>query len=967
MDNERLYDFLKAAGTPLSIKEINTHPEFKDIPRQELARGLQQLASENIAFRSIREGKAYYSANPADGVSRNPCQQNIHNIASALNHGFAAAQNPDVAKVGQLFQALGQIMDTPEETSCAPYEFTYHDGIVAECEDYSIAIPDGFLLEKGKDGRDFVAWLPGEESDTLEDARISLFAGQLNTNEINKLQDHMKDPELYAAIIRASQWAMKSQTDRLLGTSEMGHIPLVGDVCGSYLYNSYNYQIMLGFPSGIKQMRMLANDLGSNQETYHQALTEWVATLKLKDKFPAPENLDSEEFLPLTKKSLENWNEAADRAFQRISGIQNMNMQARIKQFQYDQQYGNESATLLRKDIRSIAENALPSVEATCKSILAFLKRACSAEPGNPLLLDLYEDAASLLNYLTIEFNLDNSKIKVESPHRDQLIAQLELPEIIALKKERDRLEAEKRAAEEAERKRKEEERKRQEEERKRKEEERRAAEEKRRQEELERKRIEEEKRKAEQERLEAERRKREEEARIAAEKAAAEKRAAEEAAAREKAEQKRQKKERFLKKLKKVLIVLLIIALVLSAIAVLTPTVILPAIERATTYKTAQEYLETGRYDEAQAKFRSLGDYKDSSQLAFTAQYQKAEYLLASNQFPEAIALWNELGSYLDSAQRAVQAEDQWRGPDYSTALAQMEQGSYLDAAALFDTLEGYKDSAEQADECRKLHKEQLYMQASDAKQSGNYLDALALYEQLGEYQDSQQLYIACAYEYGSALLKEQEYVSAAKYLTLATGYEDADQLKKEADYQHGIQLLADSKYKDAITQLSKNKNYLDASEKILEAKYGYVKSNFDRNNTQTRTYLNDLIADNYNGAQKLYDELYAWKVEIIAFNNSPYDQTNQSSISKYQGMYCHFKVTGGEPGKTINLTVYVTAPNGQSGSIHFNSCTDGSIWSTCFSYDNPYYGATGTMSVRITNSANGQQMDSGSVSVTN
>ena len=295
------------------------------------------------------------------------------------------------------------------------------------------------------------------------------------------------------------------------------------------------------------------------------------------------------------------------------------------------------------------------------------------------------------------------------------------------------------------------------------------------------------------------------------------------------------------------------------------------------------------------------------------------------------------------------------------------MEQGLYLAAADLFSTLEGYKDSAEKAEECKALHTEQLYRQAQEAMESGAYPEAMEIYKQLGDYRDSRQLYQTCAYEHAVALLAAKEYVDASAYFTLASGYRDAAQLRKEADYQHGIQLLTAGKYADAINQLGKCKGYSNADKKIMDAKYGYVQANFSRDNKTTQNYLKELIAAKYNGAQKLYDELYAWKVEIIAFNNTPYDHTSQNTVSKYQGMYCHFKVTGGEPGKTINLKVKVTAPNGQSGTIHFNSCSDGSIWSTRFSYDNPYYGATGTMSVVIYDAATNRKMDSGSVQVTN
>jgi hypothetical protein len=137
-------------------------------------------------------------------------------------------------------------------------------------------------------------------------------------------------------------------------------------------------------------------------------------------------------------------------------------------------------------------------------------------------------------------------------------------------------------------------------------------------------------------------------------------------------------------------------------------------------------------------------------------------------------------------------------------------------------------------------------------------------------------------------------------------------------------------------------------------------------RTNSTTQTYLKTLIAENYPGAQKLYGELYAWKVEIIAYNNSPYSTTSQSTISKYGPMCIHFRVTGGEPGATIDLVGNLTAPNGQSGNVYFNRCSDGDTLYATFEYYQPAYGATGTLSLRIYDS-DGRLMTSGSVRVTN
>ena len=278
MDTERLYDFLAAAKKPMSIGQINAQPEFKSVPRQELARGLQQLASENIAFRSIRQGKAYYSANPAEGVSRNPCQQNISNLVNAMNHAFASSQNPELAQIGQAFQKLEDLLGSAEETAADFHPFTYKNGTIFDGDNYSIAIPDGFILEKGLENRDFVAWLPGADSNDLDDAEIVLYAGVYHQTALDQMDSNLISPQLCAELVKATQWETKTQTETFLGHTEWREIPILGHVGGAYLYNNSNYQIMVGFPSGIKQLRVLIKELGTTVDTYHQAVVEWMAT-----------------------------------------------------------------------------------------------------------------------------------------------------------------------------------------------------------------------------------------------------------------------------------------------------------------------------------------------------------------------------------------------------------------------------------------------------------------------------------------------------------------------------------------------------------------------------------------------------------------------------------------------------------------------------------------------------------------
>ena len=411
------------------------------------------------------------------------------------------------------------------------------------------------------------------------------------------------------------------------------------------------------------------------------------------------------------------------------------------------------------------------------------------------------------------------------------------------------------------------------------------------------------------------------------------------------------------------VIFALLILAIVL---AVLIPNVIVPAVQRAQAYSAAEEMLHSGMHDEAHEAFTALGDYRNSRVMAMEARYQKANYLTIQEQFEEAISIWQELGSYSDSLARAEQAEFDWKDEDYQAALKLMEAGQFLEAANAFAALNDYRDSIPLVDECQALQLDADYRAADAAQVAGDYESAIRMFKALGSYADATERYQSANYEYGCLLLEQGKYEKAIVCFQNSNGHADAKEKITHANYLFGCALLDGGKFESAVAQFEKCSNYLDAPDKILKAKYGYVQAHMVRNNTTTQSYLKTLVAEKYPGAQNLYNELYAWKVEIIAYNNSPYSTVNQSTISKYGPMCIHFKVTGGEPGATINLVGNLTAPNGQNGNVYFNSCSDGDTLYATFEYYQPAYGATGTMSLRIYDE-NGKLMASGSVRVTN
>lgn len=433
-----------------------------------------------------------------------------------------------------------------------------------------------------------------------------------------------------------------------------------------------------------------------------------------------------------------------------------------------------------------------------------------------------------------------------------------------------------------------------------------------------------------------------EEEARIAAEKAAEEARIQREKEAAEKLALKKARR----KKVRKVILTVAAILVAMVLLAGLTVKVIIPAVEESNAYKSAVTMMSEGRYEDAETLFLSLDDYKDASTQALECRYQLAQQQFENGDYAAAIDTWNQISGYADSLERADEALIQWKEQDYRNALALKESGNYEEAAREFARLDGYKDSAEQQTQCLQLQREMDYNAALEAIAAGKFMDAMALFADLEDYLDAAEQFANAAYRQAMEFLNTKDFQNAASYFQKAGQFEDAPKRYLDALYQYGCKQLADKKYAAAITTFEKCEGYGDTSRKVMDAKYGYCQENKDATNTTTYNYLKELVASNYYGAQALYREVFGWKIEIVAFNNNPYDSvSNQTSLSKYQNMCVHFRVSGGEPGATQNIRTVITLPSGYSGTVYHTGAKDGDVLCTYGWYDTPAYAPAGTL----------------------
>ena len=108
----------------------------------------------------------------------------------------------------------------------------------------------------------------------------------------------------------------------------------------------------------------------------------------------------------------------------------------------------------------------------------------------------------------------------------------------------------------------------------------------------------------------------------------------------------------------------------VLLAVVVLGAAVLVPVAKKAGSYNRAVRLFDAGKFEEAIASFRSLGDYKDSPERMEDAieamhgkLYELGRQLMDAGFYEQAVTVFTKLGDYLDSPDLLEQAREALQG----------------------------------------------------------------------------------------------------------------------------------------------------------------------------------------------------------------------------------------------------------------------------------------------------------------
>ena len=170
--------------------------------------------------------------------------------------------------------------------------------------------------------------------------------------------------------------------------------------------------------------------------------------------------------------------------------------------------------------------------------------------------------------------------------------------------------------------------------------------------------------------------------------------------------------------------------------------------------YATAQNLLNAGDYDQAEACFEALKDYADASTMAQEAAYQKGKKQLADGLFAEAEATFDTLGEYSDTKEQILAIGEHY----YATRQYEQAEAIYVKVSAA----------------------QQLYELGQYYESQDDLPNAIRVYGEAGTYENAQNKVTVLQreedYRTAEALCQEKEWQEAKATYERLTGYKDTE-----------------------------------------------------------------------------------------------------------------------------------------------------------------------------------------------
>ena len=146
--------------------------------------------------------------------------------------------------------------------------------------------------------------------------------------------------------------------------------------------------------------------------------------------------------------------------------------------------------------------------------------------------------------------------------------------------------------------------------------------------------------------------------------------------------------------------------------------------------YRYAAQYADANNFEDAEAIYLGLGDYKDSAVMALEVKYREGTYvLLEKKDYLKAFTIFYQL-----SQKKYEKADEMMDETQYLWALAMIEDEEYVDAFKKLTSIKNYSDVKEVLKALEKV----IYAEGQNLYYSEKFSEAKKRFDCISSYSDS-------------------------------------------------------------------------------------------------------------------------------------------------------------------------------------------------------------------------------------
>lgn len=201
-------------------------------------------------------------------------------------------------------------------------------------------------------------------------------------------------------------------------------------------------------------------------------------------------------------------------------------------------------------------------------------------------------------------------------------------------------------------------------------------------------------------------------------------------------------------------------------------------------------------------------------------------------------------------------------------------------------------------------------YKKAISQLNNEEYEDACNSFAELDDYRDSKSKYIEAMYCRGVELYESEDYDLAKTCFEQTAKYKDSEEKIKDCEYKEAELLYESEDYLEAYKLFSNLKDYNNSQKCALDCQYAYILNHYDYSDTYTKSFISNLMNNDYPEADLLFDDLTSLRLDITAINSDEMSTHDLDSVSNDGSIYFHFNITAGKEDTSYKLKVKITLP---------------------------------------------------------